>query len=528
MESNRAALYARVSSAEQAEKQTIETQLIAIRLFCEREGFVITKEYLDDGVSGTIPMADRPGGSKMLVDAATGLFSWIIVHRLDRFGRAMADYTATVRDFTRMGVHLRSVTEQVDDTYNGRFIGNIHGSMAEWEAGRIRDRTHSGKLRAVSKGKWPGGLPPYGYRVDSGGTLQLEPEEAKVVGDIFRLYTDENKSMYEIADYLAALNAPLKVDFKDNYKRKRGSWKAAKVSNILANPIYTGHGTLTLKIEGVPTEKRFVAPAIIDEATFQHCRELATRHAQLPTRKATRLYLLRGLAKCGICGSTYVGARTQNGKYSYYQCRKNRLREPGLQKCPGKSVPAEWLESEVWRQVEALLRNPGDIIHDLQARLKASIDSDGVAKEIAAIDRALAENQSGRGIVINLTRRKTITEEEAAVELAKIKSEETLLNKRRSELQSVQQHREKLQREMLSTSNLLAELGTRIDNATPETKCELLKRLVSGIQIDTLNVRGETTVVVTVNFKFSEQLGAESTMTVYGVGQSPIGTLTSS
>ena len=83
----RAAIYARVSTDEQAERQTIENQLAACPAYCERQGHEVFAEYLDEGVSGTVPFIERPAGAQLIAAAEASELDLAITYRLDRYGR---------------------------------------------------------------------------------------------------------------------------------------------------------------------------------------------------------------------------------------------------------------------------------------------------------------------------------------------------------------------------------------------------------------------------------------------------------
>jgi site-specific DNA recombinase len=81
------ALYARVSSEDQVERETIQNQVQIANPLCPAMGLEIVASYLDDGVSGTIPLEKRPQGGLLLEDAKKGKFKQVVVYRLDRIGR---------------------------------------------------------------------------------------------------------------------------------------------------------------------------------------------------------------------------------------------------------------------------------------------------------------------------------------------------------------------------------------------------------------------------------------------------------
>ena len=82
-----AAIYARVSTDEQADKNTIENQLSRCRAYCEQAGYEIIQEFRDEGVSGTVSLVERPAGARLIAAADAKSFEVVVCYRLDRFGR---------------------------------------------------------------------------------------------------------------------------------------------------------------------------------------------------------------------------------------------------------------------------------------------------------------------------------------------------------------------------------------------------------------------------------------------------------
>ena len=82
------ALLLRVSSEEQRDRETIEIQREFLQEYCRLYGLEVVQIYADDGVSGTIPLHERPEGRRLLEDAKEGKFSTLLVYRLDRLGRS--------------------------------------------------------------------------------------------------------------------------------------------------------------------------------------------------------------------------------------------------------------------------------------------------------------------------------------------------------------------------------------------------------------------------------------------------------
>src|SRR5690242_17919738 len=108
------AVYVRVSTEEQRERQSIVTQREFGDRFCALHGLEIFQMYADDGVSGTVPIEQRPGGTALLRDARLKRFGQVLIYRLDRLGRETRLILNAVAEFEKCGVRVKSMTEEFD------------------------------------------------------------------------------------------------------------------------------------------------------------------------------------------------------------------------------------------------------------------------------------------------------------------------------------------------------------------------------------------------------------------------------
>src|SRR4051812_42315090 len=162
------AIYARVSTEDQAERQTVQGQLDFLRRFCGLYNLHVAGEYVDDSWSGTIPLAQRDDGQRLLADAAARRFSSVLVYRLDRLGRSLTTLLEAHGILERHSVTIRSATEPFDTASPiGRFVFQLLGSIAELERSTITERMVMGRDRVARSGKWTGGIIPFGYDLDS-------------------------------------------------------------------------------------------------------------------------------------------------------------------------------------------------------------------------------------------------------------------------------------------------------------------------------------------------------------------------
>ena len=156
----RVALYMRVSSEEQRDAGTIQTQSDSLTRHAAACGFEVAEVYADDGVSGTIPLHERPEGRRLLEDAKEGKFQSVLVYKLDRLGRTQLGILDAADRLERLGVALRSATEHYETaTPQGRLLFQMLGSFAEFERSTIKQRTRDGLHREYREGRYMGPIP---------------------------------------------------------------------------------------------------------------------------------------------------------------------------------------------------------------------------------------------------------------------------------------------------------------------------------------------------------------------------------
>jgi site-specific DNA recombinase len=144
----RVALYLRVSSEEQRDRETIEIQREFLSEYCKLYGLEVADTYADDGISGTVPLYERPGGRRLLVDARAGNFDTVLVYKLDRLGRKLLVTVEAHDRFQEARVALKSATESIDtSTPSGRLIFQMLATFAEYDRQSIIERTRAGRSR---------------------------------------------------------------------------------------------------------------------------------------------------------------------------------------------------------------------------------------------------------------------------------------------------------------------------------------------------------------------------------------------
>jgi site-specific DNA recombinase len=494
----RVALYLRVSTDEQRDRETIEIQgdfLEQYRSLYELEGAGI---YKDDGISGTIPLHERPEGRRLLADAKEGKFTAVVVYRLDRLGRSLLVIVDAHDRLQEAGVALRSATEPIDtSTPSGRLIFQMLASFAEYERAAIGERTRAGLHRAARNGCHMGPL-PYGYRAGEDGRLEVVEEEAEIVRQIFSNIADGSTLGSEAARLNALGIAP--PGSRNARKQAKLQWRPTGIWNIIRNRAYAGTNEIHLTTGEVVEQvvPQIVAPELRAQALDQ--LEENRRYSGGPRR---REYLLRGLVQCAHCGCTCIGqTHLARGKqYAYYHCNDDRNSRSF--RGPRHSAPfvnAHWLEETVWADVRLFLQDPGEVLE----RIHAQVESNGEAAELeerhASLETRLAAKHKERDRWLHLYAQDHISEHELEIHLADLRAQ---LDNLRLLLASVESDLQRKHEEQGLASNakawllVLRERLSEVEEDTEEAfekRRALVKLLVAGITAgrnddDQLNVQ---------------------------------------
>ena len=145
----RVALYARVSTLN---GQDPEMQLRELREYASRRGWLVDKEYIDQGVSGS--KESRPALNDLMADAHRRKFDAVLVWKIDRFGRSLKHLVNSLAELGALGVAFVSFGDNLDlSTPSGRLMFQIIGAMAEFERALIQERVRAGLRNAQAKGK---------------------------------------------------------------------------------------------------------------------------------------------------------------------------------------------------------------------------------------------------------------------------------------------------------------------------------------------------------------------------------------
>jgi site-specific DNA recombinase len=405
MSQKQVAIYARVSSKQQADEGTVQSQLAALQQRVEQDGFHLSGEltFVDEGYSGANLI--RPALERLRDLVALKGLDCLYVHSPDRLARKYAYQVLLVDEFQRTGVEVIFLNRELSETPEDELLLQVQGIIAEYERAKILERSRRGKRHAAQTGQVSvlcGA--PYGYRYvtkeEGGGQARYEvvPEEARVVRQIFQWIGLERVSIGEVCRRLQQAGIRTQTG--------KTTWDRSVVWGMLKNPAYKGLAAFgktradpmtprlrpqrghplqprrPVSITPVPEEDwvSIPVPALVKEDVFDAVQlQLEENRKRARQSKRGARYLLQGLLVCAHCQYAYYGkpvsSKSAKGKvrdYAYYRCiGTDAYRFGGERICDNIQVRTDMLDQLVWHEVCTLLEEPQRLEQEYQRRLEA-------------------------------------------------------------------------------------------------------------------------------------------------------------
>ena len=358
----RCAVYCRVSSDERLDQEfnSIDAQKEAGHAYIasqRAEGWIpVADDYDDPGYSGG--NTDRPALKRLLADIERGLIDIVVVYKIDRLTRSLADFAKMVDVFDQHDVSFSAVTQQINSaTSMGRLMLNVLLSFAQFEREVTSERIRDKIAAAKRKGMWMGGVPSIGYDVVN-RQLVVNDAEAAVVRRIFEEMLTIG-SPTQIAANLTAEGITTKAWTTQEGQTRSGTRIDKKyLHKLLRNRIYLGE--LSHKGNWYPGAH----PPIIDRALWDKVHAVLAKdsHARsVETKIRSRTdALLRGLLYAPSGERMYPTYSSKRGHKYHYYVSKSESRFGA----PGKSfarLPAPEIEAAVVAQIRTVLTSPESV-----------------------------------------------------------------------------------------------------------------------------------------------------------------------
>ncbi|MGH9304756.1 MAG: recombinase family protein, partial [Acidimicrobiales bacterium] len=506
-----AAIYARVSSARQKEDQTIASQTAALHELAERSGLEVPADWVfeDEGYSGATLI--RPALERLRDLAAQVPIDVVLCYSPDRLARRYAYQALLMDEFARCGTEVRFANGPKSETPEDELLIQFQGMIAEYERAQIVERTRRGKAhraRAGTVNVLSGA--PYGYRYlrrsdTADARYEVVEEEAVVVREVFRRYTEDQHSIAELTHWLGAHGV--------RTRSGKDRWDRSTVWAMLRNPAYAGRAAYlkTGRIDGSPALNRtarlqgrsvsrhartrprrqedwieIAVPAIVSEETFALAARRLEDNRRFAKRNTKEPSLLMGLVSCQSCGYAYyrTSTRTKKRKLYYYRCLgSDDYRYEHGRVCDNKPVRADYLDDLVWGQVTALLADPGLVQAELDRRLAELRQANPATAERARLELELTRTTKGIERLVQAYQEDLLTLDELRARMPELRAKEASLRGALASLDAQLLDHETYLALAENLEGFLTRLRDTSEGATIEDRQKVLRSVVKEVLV---------------------------------------------
>ena len=350
MSSATAVIYVRVSTADQVENLSLDTQEQRCREFCKRQGLKVERVFREEGASAKT--TERQKLQEMFdhlkVSAKALGITAVVIYKVDRFSRVVRDYQDLLVRLAELNVSLHSATELFDDSPSGRLQENVLASFAQFDNDQRSARTKDGMRSALILGRWVWKTPIGYIRGErTGASMVIDPLKAHLVLAAFeRVANGESRQV--VREELAS------VGLQSTTGKPLSK---SRFDDMIKNPLYKGrilHPSWEIDVAGD-------FEAIVSEELWNSANSIRKRRGKA-TPVSNAEFPLRRIVTCSFCGYKLTGSKSKgrNFYYPYYSCWNLD--------CRRVSIRSETLES-IYEDYLATVSIPKPILDLFEATL---------------------------------------------------------------------------------------------------------------------------------------------------------------
>lgn len=473
----RVAIYARVSSDEQASKEfsSVEVQEAVCRRWIEANGYTFVGCYSDEARTGT--SLARPGFKKLLAEGQAGCFDALAVTYMSRLGRGRAYHNAEY-ELQKTQIKVLTVEEKFGDDFAGQMNKDTKIFVEGMFPRLISQHTKTKQKEMVERGFHTGGTVPFGYQSviaeDGAGfrnpdknppkRLIPHPEQAALVTRAYGLFL-ETSSFTRVQDYLSGISGE--------------RWTLNRATDLLQRETYTG----VLSFGEWRNEQAY--PPIVDRKVWLEVQSLIAsrpRQARRNREKETVPFYLRGCVYCAACGNRLTPASHHGARsfVKYYECQSSTRR---IKPCPVKRVNADSLHKSVLEEIRRGAEHPTrlnelirEAVKELPVPQKMEAEHAALAKRAREADKKIKNlmgvmEAGGAGVRSLIAR------------LQELEAERAALTDEQRRLEGRQRETRLARPDAAQVQALWGKFLKLWEKATEEERCQLLPLLVERVEM---------------------------------------------
>lgn len=398
----RVTFYARVSSEKDEQLNSLDNQISYYNdLIKSNKKWTYVNGYIDEGISG-ISTQKRENFHQMIADAKVGMFDLIITKEISRFARNTLDSIKYTRELLNDGVGVFFQNDNINTLDEDSELRlTIMSGIAQDELRKLSSRIKFGHQQAIKNKVVIGNSRIFGYVKDN-KKLVIEPNEAKMVRELFELYATDKYSMKQIEDLF----------WQKGYRNLNGNKIAhSTMSNIISNPKYKGYycGNKVKVIDMFTKKQKFlepedwvmfkdetgdIVPAIVTEELWDRANKvLAKRSRDVKSRqnKCNHANLLTGKLFCMHCGKPYYRreSKDKSGNANSIWICSGKIKN-GAASCPSFAIYESDIKPILLDVFQETAGSAEKYINEYIDLYKTIDEDNETAKAIAELDKTIA------------------------------------------------------------------------------------------------------------------------------------------
>ncbi len=348
------AIYCRISKEKEEGKDRSINDQKQLGIDLANDLNIPYKVFIDEGISGTLPIEKRPEFSLLLDEIENHKFTHLYAYDQSRLERSPETRLILNKLLKDNGISLYTDNGEVD-LHNDEveMLGDVMSAFNSYFVRQTRKKVKSVLKRRVKEGKAHSSILPYGYKKDLNGFLAIDEEEAEIIKRIYK-ESLKGKGTNKIAEILnsegvftrynkigkGTITTINKYTKEATTKRKKDiNWSGNTIRNIIKNTLYKGNRNYSGEV--------FKAPIIINTIQWQKVNDNLKKNRNNSGVNVEHKYLLKGKLICGKCRRNYYGRTRVNKKDNFYMCSSKRIK---LENCGNRSINITVLEDLIWQR----------------------------------------------------------------------------------------------------------------------------------------------------------------------------------
>lgn len=438
--------------------------------------------YIDEGLSGTLAINERPALYKLVQDTEDNKINMFYYYDNSRLERDPETYIILSKLFVKKNVKCFTNSGEVILNPESILLGTVMSAFNKFYVEITKQKVKSVLKRNAENGKVHA-ISPYGYKKDKDNLMIIDDVQAEVVKRIYALSLSGVGTL-KIANILNKEGVPTAYNLikkggtlsvKNKYTNKvttrdksNITWAGGTIRNIITNTTYKGVKTFA----GVEYE----CPAIFDKQYWQKVNDNLKNNSNTSGVNTEHKYLLKGLLRCGRCGRNYYGRTRISKKDNYYTCSSKRITNHN---CGNRSLNIDILDDIIWNK---FIGN-GELTKLIESHFSNLNTSDilvEIQTEIKAFESKLKANDTSKNKLVDLVLNEVFSNEEVKTKMNGLRIERDALE---TKLYNLKEQLDSYKDNNNSIDSILKDLDFNVTNVGFNDRKDILKKYIKDIRI---------------------------------------------